>query len=673
MKRIALVFSLSILLPAILLAVLAVRSLRDQELVVSSQRTQLHQASCDALTERINLFLNDLRGFYAELVDTEVRERGDDAEGDFHQFLESRWGQATAGVVVSGNGSIIPDHATPGSRLAGFLEDHTDFLTNRRVVEVYQVPRLRGAQMELETVPETTAQDTAVGSVSTNLAKEGAAKWRVGITDKKSDQDSLKPTLSEAPKAMAPVTSAPEGNAPRASAPGASAPATDSREKFAFDFPAEEPASPVLKTRNVTPMQERGQAAEDRDERQDSVPAAVANYSAISPESVRLEQVTSEESEGAVSRIIDGQLHVLLWKRHPLKPGLTFWAELDLTSIRADLAKLFSAESLSATAEEVSLALLDARGEPVAQTATGFATDWSKPFVAAEVGPILPRWEVAAYLLDPTSLDSSARTVRLTLWLVTLTLLAAVAGGSFLILRSVNYEMRIAAQKTDFVSNVSHELKTPLTSIRMFSELLRDSESPDPDKTRQYSGVISRESARLTRLINRLLDFSRLDRGELQWNQGRLDLSQLAAETIEDYRPQLEAVGLEVRLIIPEQDGPSVLGDRDALSQVLLNLLSNAEKYAATGGLVSVEIGTSSNGRAFLHVKDRGPGIPRAHQRRIFEKFYRVDDSITSGIEGSGIGLALSRQMVELHGGTIRYETGREGGSHFIIELPLTS
>ncbi|MEQ1840551.1 MAG: HAMP domain-containing sensor histidine kinase, partial [Verrucomicrobiales bacterium] len=282
------------------------------------------------------------------------------------------------------------------------------------------------------------------------------------------------------------------------------------------------------------------------------------------------------------------------------------------------------------------------------------------------------RWEVAAYLLDPASLNASARTIRLTLSLIILTLLGAVAGGSFLILRSVNDEMRIASQKTDFVSNVSHELKTPLTSIRMFSELLRDAENPDPDKTRQYSGVISKEAARLSRLINRLLDFSRLDRGELQLRPEQLDLAALTRETVTDYRPQLEAVGMSVRLTTPTGGGPLVSVDRDALSQVIVNLLSNAGKYAATGGEVFIEVATAG-GKATLSVKDHGPGVPRVHQRRIFEKFYRIDDSITSGVEGSGIGLALCRQIAELHDGTIRFESGKGGGSTFIIELPLAN
>src|SRR5690606_37425595 len=138
------------------------------------------------------------------------------------------------------------------------------------------------------------------------------------------------------------------------------------------------------------------------------------------------------------------------------------------------------------------------------------------------------------------------------------------------------------------------------------------------------------------------------------------------------YRPQLEAVGMSVRLTIPPAGVPAVEVDRDALSQVIVNLLSNAGKYAAKGGEVIVEV-ASAGELACLKVTDQGPGIPRAHQRRIFEKFYRIDDSITSGVEGSGIGLVLCRQIIELHGGSIRYETGKGGGSTFLIELPLAT
>ncbi len=658
MKRIALVFILSILLPSVLLAVLAVRSLRDQELIVASQRTDLHQSSCDALTDRINLFMTDVRIFYGQLVDEMVVQNEDGLVENFDHLLGNLWSQSAAAAVVTNEGVILSPTNQAGTRGAEFLKDHGDFLTNRRVVEVYQAPRLSGARVQLEGGLATSSKEDATTEPARDEESDKAPqKWKVSVLEKRSGPP--------APKAPGVASAAP------LSAPPPAAEAMV-REEAKADF-AQVQNMPEPRLRNVMPAQQRGVFSEQEPAVSGgAMNSVITNQSALSPEAVMLEEVTSEENEGAVSRLIDGELHVLLWKRHPLKPGLTFWTELDLASIQADLADLFSGERSNASATEVSLALLDARGEVVAQTADGFTTDWSTPFVASEVGQILPRWEVAAYLLDPASLNASARTIRLTLSLIILTLLGAVAGGSYLILRSVNEEMRIASQKTDFVSNVSHELKTPLTSIRMFSELLRDAENPDPDKTIQYSGVISKEAARLSRLINRLLDFSRLDRGELQLRPEQLDLGALAHETVTDYRPQLEAVGMSVRLSTPFGGGPLVSVDRDALSQVIVNLLSNAGKYAATGGEVFIEVATAG-GKATLSVKDHGPGIPRVHQRRIFEKFYRIDDSITSGVEGSGIGLALCRQIAELHDGTISFESSKGGGSTFIIELPLAN
>jgi signal transduction histidine kinase len=668
MKRIALVFILSILLPSVLLAVLAVRSLRDQELVVSSQRTQLYQTNCDGLSDRINLFMNDVRVFYGQLVDELVRQEEDGLVEDFDDLLRSRWSQAAAAAVVTDEGVILSPGATPGSRGEAFLRDHADFLTNRRVVEVYQAPRLLGAQIEVD-------KESVASEKEEPLSRSAPQKWKVGLAEKRNEA---------APSAPAPEEPAAASMAAPMAAPmAAAAPAAPEAFAIAAESAAPEGGAaaskkagtePAFRTRNVMPMQQRRMDDALADQSGDSFEsqAGRSNFSSVSPEAVKLEEVTSEENEGAVSRLIDGELHVLLWKRHPLRPGLTFWTELDLAAIRTDLAGLFSANPASSAPNGVSFALLDSAGAVVAVTEPGFTTDWSTPFVASEVGQILPRWEVAAYLLDPASLNASARTIRLTLSLIIMTLLGTVACGSYLILRSVNEEMRIASQKTDFVSNVSHELKTPLTSIRMFSELLRDAENPDPDKTKQYSGVISKEAARLSRLINRLLDFSRLDRGELQLRSERLDLAELAQETVTDYRPQLEAVGMSVLLTTPGGGGPVVSVDRDALSQVIVNLLSNAGKYAAGGGEVIVDV-ASAGEKATLAVRDRGPGIPRAHQRRIFEKFYRIDDSITSGVEGSGIGLALCRQIAELHDGTIRYEPGKGGGSTFIIELPLAN
>jgi len=635
MKRIVLAFLLTILLPAILLAGFALRSLRDQELVVDSQRTRLHQSACDGLADRIDLFLNDLRDFHGQLVDELVAEDARRAETDFDGWIRSRWSQAAAAAVVREGRTILSPQAQAGSREAEFLGNHADFLTNRRVVEIYQAPRMLGGRIESEEAAPVELK-TEVPPAPALAEAAPPAKWKVGVGEQR------RSSMQAAAAAPAPAT------ASRSDAEGMD-------RRF----------------RNVTPTQQRSLAEVGADglgisegERQD------LSRSALAPESVGAGEVTSQETEGAVSRIIDGRLHVLLWKRHPLDPKITFWTELDLEKVRADLTGLFSGPQEGGASGEVSYALLDSDGGLVSQTVPGFSTDWTSPYVASEIGPLLPHWEVAAYLLDPDSLDSSAKRVRFTLWTVILALLAAVVAGGALILRSVGDEMRLASQKTDFVGNVSHELKTPLTSIRMFSELLSGTETPDPKKTRDYAEIIARESARLTRLINRLLDFSKLDRGEMRLDRVPIDLGSLAREVAGGMREPFEAAGMALEVTVPEDGGPRVAGDRDAFAQVVVNLLGNALKYAASGGSAELVVEPGPEA-ARLSVLDRGPGIPRACQRRIFDKFYRVDDSITATVDGSGIGLALCRQIAEQLGGTVRHEARRGGGSVFTLELPL--
>jgi signal transduction histidine kinase len=664
MKRIVLVLLLAILLPAVLLAGLALRSLRDQELVVESQRTRLLQSGCDGLADRINRFLDDLRVFHEQLVEEIVSEEGAKAETDFDALVRERWSQAAAATVVRDGTTILTAQPEPGSAGDRFLAANGDFLTNRRVVEVFQAAPL-GALVEADagaTPPETLKESEAL---STAMQKKTAApsKWKVAV-----------PESRAAPAIPAPAAPAPAPAATTASAsPVAEFSAAAAAAPSTMAATAADGAAPgaALQLRNVAPMQQRVANEEGR-VADPTVSSGVAlNVSSFTPANVYNNQVTSGGDEGAVSRLVDGNLHILLWKRHPRNPSLTFWTELDLNAVKADLSGIL-ADSPDAASPEACFALLDSDGAPAARTRPDFTADWSLPFVASEVGPLLPRWEVAAYLIDPGSLNADARRVRMTLWIVILALVGAVATGSVLVARSVGDEMKLAARKTDFVGNVSHELKTPLTSIRMFSELLAGPGADDPRKTRHYAEILSRESARLSRLINRLLDFSKLDRGEMRLERSPVDLAVLVRETVGDLRESVEAAGMELVLDLPEGGGPVVAGDRDALAQVVVNLLGNAVKYAAAGRDVEVAVGTGGGG-AVLSVSDRGPGVPRAHRRRIFERFYRVDDSINSGIDGSGIGLALCRQIAERHGGSIRHEPRKGGGSIFVLTLPLAS
>jgi signal transduction histidine kinase len=281
---------------------------------------------------------------------------------------------------------------------------------------------------------------------------------------------------------------------------------------------------------------------------------------------------------------------------------------------------------------------------------------------------------VAAYLLDPAQLTQSARSIKLTLGLLIAVLLLAIAIGSWLIVRDLNRQLTLARQKTDFVSNVSHELKTPLTSIRMFSELLADQRVTDPAKQRSYLNIITAETARLTRLINNVLDFSRMERGEKKYNFRDGDLVKVVRDTAESYRPHLENNGFKLECALSAGELP-VRADTDALAQVIVNLLSNAEKYSNGKGLKEITVETSRRDGplpcAEVRVLDRGLGVPRGSEEKIFEKFYRAHDSLASGIEGSGLGLTLARQIARAHGGDVFYEAREAGGSCFILRLPL--
>ncbi len=297
--------------------------------------------------------------------------------------------------------------------------------------------------------------------------------------------------------------------------------------------------------------------------------------------------------------------------------------------------------------------------------------DYRRPFVAREVSELLPRWEAAAYLTDPALVSSRARQAGLILWTLVALLTVSIAGGGTLVLRALAAEVRLARQKSSFVANVSHELKTPLTSIRMYAEMLQEGRQRDPARRRQYLGTIVEESRRLTRLVNRVLDFARLERGERRYTFGPLDPEALCRGVLENEQPRLEQAGfvLDFKVRGSLAGRSEVRGDPEALAQVLLNLLSNAEKYSGARRQITVELSREA-GKTRIRVLDRGRGIPPGAVRHLFKEFYRADDSLTNPVQGSGLGLAIARRIVRDHGGDLEYLPRAGGGSIFQVELP---
>jgi Na+/proline symporter/nitrogen-specific signal transduction histidine kinase len=225
--------------------------------------------------------------------------------------------------------------------------------------------------------------------------------------------------------------------------------------------------------------------------------------------------------------------------------------------------------------------------------------------------------------------------------------------------------------KDDFISTVTHELRTPLTSIRAFSEILADNPALDPAERARYLDIIIRETERLTRLINQVLDFAKLEHGDAQWQIEPLDLSAAIDEALAATRQLFVDAG--VSLEVDRADGLRIVADRDRLHQVLINLLGNAVKFAPRGsGRVRVRAErVRGSAQAQVSVIDNGPGVIEADRKVVFEKFRQSGSPLTGKPPGTGLGLPISRHIVEHLGGRIWVDGEPGGGAAFHFTLPL--
>ncbi len=241
--------------------------------------------------------------------------------------------------------------------------------------------------------------------------------------------------------------------------------------------------------------------------------------------------------------------------------------------------------------------------------------------------------------------------------------------GGYLLLRDVNRDVKMAELRSQFVANVSHELKTPLTAIRMFAETLMMGRSRDERTRSEYLETIVNESERLARLVDNVLDFSKIEQGKKIYRMRPTSLPDVVRSAARAMQYPLSQQGFTLDLSV-DDDVPELKADPDAVEQAILNLLTNAMKYSGEAREISLRL-AGVNGHAVIAVQDRGEGIAQEDQARIFEKYYRTKSHETSTIAGTGLGLTLVAHIAKAHGGRIEVQSSPGEGSTFSISIPL--
>ena len=236
-----------------------------------------------------------------------------------------------------------------------------------------------------------------------------------------------------------------------------------------------------------------------------------------------------------------------------------------------------------------------------------------------------------------------------------------------MILRDISEEQLTHRIRRQFVAHASHELKTPVASIQVLAEALRDGAHANPAKAQEFAGRLVQEAERLGRLLGDLLDLSRLEEPAIVSN-AVTDIAEIAAREAAEARPQAVAKGIDLRTAIPTS--LKVRGDAGQLAVMIKNLLDNAIRYTPRAGEVVVEV-SSDRDRALIEVRDNGIGIPLRDQARVFERFYRVDEGRSREQGGTGLGLAIVKHVADLHGGRVELTSVLGEGSVFTVTLPL--
>ncbi len=680
MKKSIWIFLLAVLLPSLGLGWLALRSAEEQQIILERRTAELFQKETESAAAAVRGLIDEQRRAFNDTVNTLLARTDADRLGaEFATSLPGAWPRAAVGFVIDGRGRMLsptPSAARSNPAWQRFLEGNSAFLSANLPATVYAVSgdelNRTDQQRKMKSAPEPRQQSALpkkTASAPTNPAPTAA-----GEMIKRRESEAAPPIPALAPASAPKSATSPSAGttiAPTTSLGKEVADAAFREHPALLDKSQQLAAAPAEKqeekdfvelvTRNVAPQrrpEDPGEAAISQ------LVAATTDFRAL----------TADGTDGVISRFVQDKLEILFWLRPAQAPEMIFGCLLEAESLR-DLWIAALPESTSygsrGSASEFILALLDDKVRPVATQPTGVTgREWKRPFVASEIGEALPHWEAALYLQRPEQLQESARALRRNLVLLIAAALCAITFGGWIVVADARRQLALAQKKTDFVSNVSHELKTPLTSIRMFAEMMQSGRPETAAKAPQYLRIIMVEAERLTRLINNVLDFARSERQQKRLERKPLDLHGVIARTWEGLELHLREHGFATRWEAASPPYP-VIGDEDALAQILVNLLSNAEKYSPNDRK-EVELHSYLDGdHVCVSVLDRGSGVPDGEERKIFEAFYRAHDSLSSGIQGSGLGLTLAQRLAREQGGEITYQPRTGGGSNFTLRIPL--
>ena len=357
-------------------------------------------------------------------------------------------------------------------------------------------------------------------------------------------------------------------------------------------------------------------------------------------------------------------LRFIFWLRHP--EGHIVGAEVERAAIMSDVIGTLPVADYSRTPlPEGRIVLTDAQHRPIYQWGTFSPPAKSTPTVTLALPAPLAAWTFRYYTAANGGTASLGRTAIFNLVTGLTALTLALIALAIYFYRESSRDMLDAARRVTFVNQVSHELKTPLTNIRMYAELLENHIPEEDERSHGYVGILVSAAQRLSRLISNVLAFARHRRGKLRLHPTPAGVDETITSALTSFRPALDALGIAVRF---HGDAPrQVQLDVDVLEQILGNLINNVEKYATDATELSITTGQTADTTTVV-VADNGPGISPAQRETIFQPFERLSNKLTDGASGTGIGLTIARQLAVLHGGNLELVPA-SGGASFELTL----